>query len=159
MALGRTDEFEPGPRGWRVGRVAWGLLAVGLLVLAVGETIGEWNGAGSRGTGSLLDSLRALSWLDFLVDLWNYAWFNYGTPNAVLLPALLWACWRTIRLCGPWAVDRPNAFDVALSGPEGPVRVTGLTLTLTALCLAAIPAFFVTGLAVYQLRLVGPDGP
>ncbi len=158
-ALGRTDGFEPEPRVRRVGRVAWGLLAVGLLVMAVGETVGEWNGAGSRGTGSLVTSLRASAWIDFLVDLWNYAWFNYGTPNAILLPAMLWACWRTIRLCGPWAVDRPSAFDVALGGPNGVGRVVGLTFALTILALAAMPAFFVTGLVIYQLRLIGPYGP
>ena len=157
-ALGRTDGFEPEPRVRRVGRVAWGLLAVGLLVMAVVETVGEWNGADSRGTGSLVTSLRASAWVDFLVDLWNYGWFNYGTPNAIVIPAMFWACWRTTGSVAPgrW-IGRVRSMRPG--GAERGGASGGADVRTHDLALAAMPAFFVTGLAIYQLRLIGPYGP
>lgn len=160
-AVGRSDVESIRPRSVLATRLAWALLAVGLLALAVPTIIKENEWRGASGAPLLAKGWPVTGkWVEILAEIWGYAWFmDLDAPVALVAPALLWAIWRTIRLCGPWAPDRAGRLDAALAGSMGSGKVSVLILVLTILTLAAIPAFFLTGLAVYQFRLLGPNGP
>jgi hypothetical protein len=155
-AVGRVG--EPASPTWsaRLAQVPL-LLFVLVLLLMAAMTI-DREAPGYR-VLAWVNPLRLSGWFAFLASypMWDQIWAE-SLPVVLVGPALAWAAWETLRLCGPWAPDRPSAFDVALALPAGPVRLPVLAAAITTLALAALPVFFVAGLVVYQWRLLGWSG-
>ncbi|MGO9467114.1 MAG: hypothetical protein ACLQVF_23475 [Isosphaeraceae bacterium] len=88
-----------------------------------------------------------------VLSLWDLLW-SPPLPLAFWVPALAWAIWETVRLCGPWAPDRLTAFDAAVLSWSNAGRFLCFWSALSVLCVCALPAIFVAALAVYHIRLV-----
>jgi hypothetical protein len=85
---------------------------------------------------------------------WDALW-DPALPLAFWVPALVWALWETFRLCGPSARDRLTAFDAVMLSWSSAGRFLCYGSALTVLCMCALPTFFVVGLVVYHIRLMG----
>jgi len=153
-AIGRRNESvaADGPsnseKGQRLGRAAVCLVLfamISLAVVRVARTMGnDWLH---------LPWDRIPSALTVVLSEWDQL-FGPPLPLAFWVPALIWAIWETLRLCGPWAPDRLTAFDAAVLSWSNAGRFLCFWFALSVLCVCALPAIFVGALVVYHFRLM-----
>ena len=150
--IGRPNETiaSDGPKSSRIARrlgqaaVCAALSAVVLAAFARG-----WP---------LADYLGMRDWWDRLLDgvlsVFELLWAP-PLPLLFWIPAVAWSLVEAIKRCSPWAEDRLTAFDAVALSWSKVARFLCYCSALVALCVCALPTFFVAGLVVCHARLMG----
>jgi hypothetical protein len=158
-------EARPWTRFWR----ALGSLAIGLLVLDfVAAHVIELILARRVTDGGPVDESwsRWVGWVDAAFDWllsvvpWKRVtpWYVYEAPGWIALAlTMTWVAWRVVLLLLAPIGTRPTPIDASLADRRSFKRFTIRWVALTVLMIAALPALFLTGLAVLHgvFRLTG----
>ncbi len=154
-AIGRCNESIAAERpsnsgiGQRLGRAAVCLALFAMISLAGAKV---WRIMGYPSIPGPWD--RTSDAVTVVLSRWVLLW-DAPLPLVFWVPALVWAIYESLRLCGPWAPDRLTAFDAAVLSWSKAGRFLCFWSALTVLCVCALPAIFVAALVVYHFRLMG----
>jgi hypothetical protein len=154
-AIGRrTESVDPEPQSpFRIRRrLGWAAVCLVLVAVILVAFARIWRAMGYPWINVPSDLIANA--VAAVMSNWDALW-DPALPLAFWVPALAWAFWETLRLCGPWALDRLTAFDAVALSWSSAGRFVCYCSALTVLCLCALPTFFVAGLVVYHIRLMG----
>ena len=125
-------------------------LRTALMNLAAADDLGGWN--------RLLDALAATEiWVLAHMPLASVVW-PYLDPERLLWEvALIWLAAQVALLIAVPDATRPAPFDALPASRAAVAWALWLTAALTAVCLVAMPAFSLAGLALFHCRLNAAD--
>ena len=159
-----SDESEQRPRAWRwgiLGKLLFTLILIDVIAARAIDLIlvrrvtdgGPINGTWTPWVG-WVDA--GFDWLQTVLPLRQFRpWYLFETPDFVALALLeAWLAWRVAALLLSSAGDTPTPIDANLANPRTTVRFAIRWAALTVLMVAALPASFLTGVALLQALIL-----